>query len=72
MKRDLEIAPDGDDWVLQEQDGDEIGHYTDQDEAIKDGRVVADARNVELFIKGEDGQIREKDSHGNDPPEIPG
>ena len=39
-----------------------------QEEAIKQGRGLAD----ELVIHGKDGRIREKDSHGRDPRDIPG
>jgi hypothetical protein len=33
---------------------------------------VAEQDQGELVIHGEDGEIREKDSHGNDPRNIPG
>ena len=36
------------------------------------GRRLAERENGELVIHGEVGQIREKDSHGNDPRDIPG
>jgi hypothetical protein len=43
-----------------------------QDEAIKEGRGLAEEQNAELVIHGQEGRIREKDSHGNDPRNIPG
>jgi hypothetical protein len=46
--------------------------FDTQDEAIQEGRQLAEEENGELVIHGEDGQIREKDSHGNDPRNIPG
>jgi hypothetical protein len=38
-----------------------------QKEAIDRGREIARNQGTELFIHGRDGQIRERDSHGNDP-----
>jgi hypothetical protein len=46
--------------------------HATQDEAIKQGRILAEDQNSELVIHGADGRIREKDSHGNDPRDIPG
>lgn len=43
-----------------------------QEEAIKEGRGLAEDQNGELVIRGQGGVIREKDSHGNDPRDIPG
>ena len=43
-----------------------------QEEAIKQGRGLAEDQNSELVIYGKDGRIREKDSHGRDPRDIPG
>ena len=43
-----------------------------QDEAIKHGRHLADEQGSELVVHGEGGEIRQKDSHGNDPGDIPG
>ena len=38
-----------------------------QSDAIKRARELAKNKETELVIKGEDGRIRQKDSHGNDP-----
>jgi Uncharacterized protein conserved in bacteria (DUF2188) len=43
-----------------------------QDEAIKHGRHLADEQRSELVVHGEGGETRQKDSHGNDPRDIPG
>ena len=53
-------------------DGREGDAFGTQDEAIRWGRRLAERENGELVIHGDDGQIREKDSHGNDPRDIPG
>lgn len=76
-KDDIELAPDGDDWIVQVQGSEledkiPLGKFEDKDEAELWARHYADERDVELFIKGEDGRIQDKDSHGNDPAEIEG
>lgn len=38
-----------------------------QAEAIQRGREIAQNNNSELFVHGRNGQIRERDSFGNDP-----
>jgi hypothetical protein len=38
--------------------------HATHEEAIKQGRFSAEDQNAELLIHGQDGQIREKDSHG--------
>lgn len=43
-----------------------------QAEAAHRGREVARKDQVELMLHGKDGQIREKDSYGNDTRRIPG
>jgi hypothetical protein len=43
-----------------------------KDEAVAAGRDAAKADGVEHIIKNQDGQIGEKESHGNHPPNIPG
>lgn len=41
-------------------------HRTQAD-AISAGRSIARNQSTELFVHGRNGQIRERDSHGNDP-----
>ena len=68
---DVHVVPSGDGWAL-EVDGDERETFDTQEEAIERGREVAEAEEGELVVHGEDGQIRDKTSHGNDPREVPG
>jgi hypothetical protein len=46
--------------------------YATKDEAVADGREAAGRDGVEHIIKNQDGQIGEKNSHGNDPRNVPG
>jgi hypothetical protein len=42
-----------------------------KDQAVADGRETAARDSVEHIIKEQDGQIGEKNSHGNDPRNVP-
>ena len=60
-------------WRIQVE-GHEIldGDYDTKAEAADVARDEARDRGVELVIKNQDGTVAEKDSHGNDPRDIPG
>jgi hypothetical protein len=66
----------GDIYVAEDENGQWFvaveGRHDTQASAIAVGRFLATVAQRELIIHGEDGQIREKDSHGNDPKEIKG
>ena len=68
---DVHVVPDGDGWAI-EIDGTKHESYDTQAAAIETGRERARQEQAELVIHGADGEIREKDSHGNDPRDIPG
>jgi hypothetical protein len=50
--------------------GGQCTSFETQEEAIKAGRERAQRDKVELLIHGRDGQIRERNSFGNDPRNI--
>ena len=68
---DVHVVPQGDDWGLEVDGAIRSTHQT-QDEAIQEGRELAKQEQSELVVHGQDGSIREKDSEGSDPREIPG
>jgi hypothetical protein len=68
---DGHVVPHGDSWAL-EVAGDKKETFDTQDDAMRRGREVAEQEQGELVVHGEGGQIRQKDSHGNDPRNIPG
>ena len=68
---DVHVVPHGDVWAL-EVAGDKQESFHTQAEAIRRGRELAEREQGELVVHGEDGRIREKDSHGHDPRDIPG
>jgi hypothetical protein len=54
-----------------------VGQFDTQEAAIEYARDycrenVTEGKSLELFIHGEDGNFREKDSYGNDPKDIEG
>lgn len=44
-----------------------LATHNRQSDAIDQGRSIARDTSAELFIHGRNGQIRARDSHGNDP-----
>ena len=59
-------TPDG--WGVQGEHNSRITQKFDtQKEAIAKAREIANNQKSELFIHGENGQIRERNSYGNDP-----
>jgi Uncharacterized protein conserved in bacteria (DUF2188) len=68
---DVHVVPQASRWGL-EVDGEIRSAYDTQQEAINQGRGLAELEQGELVIHGQDGQIREKDSHGSDPRDVPG
>ena len=68
---DVHVVPTGNLWAC-EIDGHTRSTHETQEEAIKEGRGLAEDHSGELVVHCQVGAIREKDSHGNDPPDIPG
>jgi len=68
---DVHVVPQASRWGL-EVDGEIRSTHDTQEEAMAEGRKLADQEQGDLVTHGEGGQIREKDSHGNDPRDIPG
>ena len=68
---DVHVVPSGNLWAC-EIDGHTRSTHETQEEAIKEGRGLAEDQNGELVVHAQDGSIREKASHGNDPSDIPG
>lgn len=63
----VEPRPDGQ-WAVQRDKGQRASSLNrTQAQAVKKARTIAQHQGAELVIKGEDGRIRAKDSHGRDP-----
>lgn len=65
-------SPDPTWLVKREGDPVPVSRHATQQEATAVGRELARAEHVELLVHGRDGRIRERDSYGHDPADIPG
>lgn len=62
------VVPRGDRWAVRKAGAERVTrHFDTQQEAIKAARRLARNQGGEVFIHGQDGRIRERDSCGNDP-----
>lgn len=68
MSKNVHVVPRNGDWAVRRggAERDSSRHNT-QAEAIDAGRRMAQRESAELVIHGRNGQIRERDSFGNDP-----
>lgn len=68
-KGDIHVTPDGEGaWKVTREGQDRAIRKTDtQAEGDKIGRRTAKSDKVEYNLHGRNGQVREKDSYGNDP-----
>ena len=67
-KKTVHVTPHGDDWQVKRSGNDRATVVTPtQQDAIEIGRDIARDMGTEFFIHGRKGQIRERDSYGNDP-----
>ena len=66
--KDVHVVPHGDDWAARRPNTDRVSKVFDtQKEAIDYARDVAKRDHSELLIHNREGQIRHRDSFGNDP-----
>ena len=70
---DVHVIPQDDRWgILEERENDAQSTHTTQDEAWQRGKELARERHTEALLHGADGQIRERNTHGEDPRVIKG
>lgn len=73
MNRNQHVVPHPNGWAVKGEGAERAtAVYPTQREAIDHARESCRNQKSELFIHGEDGRIRERDSHGNDPRNIKG
>ncbi len=66
---DVWVSPGDEGWrVHRPGAGRDSSHHDTQAEAIRRATEIAKRERVDLVVRGRDGQIRSKDSYGNDPP----
>ena len=62
------VVPRGDQWAVQRANAGRASSLHDtQTQAIAAGRTIAQRERSELVIHGQNGQIRNSNSYGNDP-----
>lgn len=67
-KKPVHVVPHGDGWAVKREGNQRASSLHDtQAEAERVGRPAARAEQTEFYLHGRDGQIRQKDSYGNDP-----
>lgn len=68
MGKNQHVVPHNNRWAVKGAGNDKATKVVDtQKEAIKIARDISKNQQSELIIHGRNGQIRDKDSHGNDP-----
>lgn len=68
VKRNQHVVPHSKGWAVKPERGLRASSVHDtQQGAIDKGREIARNQKSELLIHGRNGQIRARDSHGNDP-----
>jgi hypothetical protein len=71
--KSIHITTHGDDWQVKTTRNTKATKVcTTQKECIDYGKKQAQRHDVELFIHEKNGQIRKKNSYGNDPRNIKG
>lgn len=72
-KPNIWVVTHGERWAVRREGVDDpLGVHETQEQAITAARGVARAEQVELIVQGANGEIRQKDSYGNDPRNVPG
>lgn len=66
--KNIHVVPHGNDWAWRREGSERVsGVAPTQGEAERAARDVSKREHGELFIHRPNGQIRDRDSHGNDP-----
>ncbi len=67
MKKNVHVTPKGENWQVKTANSSKAYKVVNtQKEAISIGKNIATNNKSELLIHGKNGQIRGKDSYGND------
>lgn len=67
-KKDVHVTPRDKGWAVTREGSERAYSVHDtQKEAEKAGREAARKDNTEFYLHSKNGQIRERDSYGNDP-----
>ena len=68
MGKNQHVVPHGDGWAVRGEGNERVTSvHNTQSEAIEAAREIAINQQSELFIHRPNGQIRERNTYGNDP-----
>lgn len=68
MAKNQHVVPHNGSWAVRGAGNDRVTRIADtQSQAIEIAREIAQNQGSELFIHRPNGQIRERNSYGNDP-----
>jgi hypothetical protein len=72
-KKPVHVVPHDDGWAVEREGAKRVSSvHSTQAEAEQAGRTTARNEETEFLLHGKNGQIRERDSYGNDPYPPPG
>ncbi len=67
-KKNVHVTPHGDKWAVKREGNERASSlHATQKEAENKGREAARKDKTEFFLHNRQGEIRERDSYGNDP-----
>ena len=73
MQANIRVVPSGTEWAVRREGVEKpLSVHNTQEQAEVAGRAQARADRVEFELHGADGRIREKESYGHDPRNVPG
>jgi hypothetical protein len=68
LPKSQHVVPHGNNWAVRGEHNSRLTSvHNTQADAIEAAREIARNQRSELFIHNRDGQIRQRDSYGNDP-----
>ena len=68
MGKNQHVVPHNNNWAVKGENNSKVTSiHNTQREAIEQARNIAQNQKAELFIHGENGRIRERNSYGSDP-----
>ena len=67
----VHVQPEGNEWlVMREVETEAVSRHPTEDEAVDAARLVARSEQSVLFIHGQDGEVRERDSYAVGPHDV--
>ena len=65
--KNVHVVPNGNQWQVKPEGSKPVSNHRTQDAATRAAQPIARQNQSEVVIHRPNGQIRDKDSYGNDP-----